>query len=57
MFIKRLTHKSWYLFDFVFLSGRVIEPKVKKAHFPIITKLIIKTRRILRYMAARNVQR
>ena len=26
MFIKRPTHKSWLLFDVIFLSGRVIEP-------------------------------
>ena len=57
MYIKSPTHKSWYLFDFILFSGRVIEPKVKTAHSTIISKLTIKTRRILRKMATRNVQR
>ena len=31
------------IFDFIFLFGRVIEPKVKTAHSTIDSKLIIKT--------------
>ena len=42
-FIKRSTNKSWYLFDFVFLTGVVIEPKVKTAQSTIISKFTIKT--------------
>ena len=33
MFIKRPTYKSWYSFDFIFLSGRVIEPRVNNSSF------------------------
>ena len=47
MFIKRPTHKRWWLFDLIFLSGRVIEPKSKTAHSTIISKLVITTWHIL----------
>ena len=35
--------QNWQLFDFIFLTGRVIEPKLEAAHSIIISKLIIKT--------------
>ena len=52
MYQQKINHNVYQtsdtLFDFIFLSGRVIEPKVKTAHSTIMSKLIIKTRRILR---------
>ena len=44
MFIKRRTHKKWQLFDFIFLSWRVIEPNMLTAFSILTMKLIIKTR-------------
>ena len=47
-FIKRRTHKNWWLFDVIFLSWRVIKPIVHTAFSIITWKLIIKTWQIVR---------
>ena len=43
MISKRWTHTHWKLFDFIFLSGRVIEPNLHTAFFIITRKQITKT--------------